>query len=93
MSLTFSAVKYSLQASFVHLEQRGGERGGNIEARREALQTRGEAESPRRKTREARGTVDQAGDTGCLAGLGLSVQLHQSGNVWPLASCSCSTCS
>ena len=74
--------------SFVHLEEGGGERGGDVEARREALQPWGQAQSPRGEARQAGGTSgDQAGDTGGLPGLRLRVELHQSGNVRPLACC------
>ena len=83
-----------LSLSFVHLEEGGGERGGDVEAGRKTLQTRREAESSRWEPWEAGGAggaggaAHQAGDTGRLPSLGLGVQLHQSGNVWPASACS-----
>ena len=85
----FSVIKFKyLRFMSFHLEEGGGERGGDVEARREALQTWGQAQSPRGETRQAGGTSGhQAGDTGGLPGLRLRVELHQSGNVRPLACC------
>ena len=71
------------------LEQGRGQRGRDVEAGRQTLETLeagGEAEtSTRRQTRQSRGAIDKRGQTsGLLTRLGLGMKLHQPRNIWPL---------
>ena len=74
------------------LEEGRGQRGGDVEAGGQTLQTLetleagGEAETRTwRQTRQSRGAIDKRGQaSGLLTRLGLGVKLHQPRNVRPL---------